>query len=49
MPEYGFPLNHIFLYKDRIFDYLLIRENTGQRKDVFCHNLRKDVLINILY
>ena len=46
MTEYSFPLNHIFLYKDRIFDYLLIRENTGQRKDVFC---RKDVLINILY
>ena len=34
MPEHGFSLTHIFLYKDRI-DSALIRENMGQRKPVF--------------
>ena len=35
MPEYGFSLTRIFLYKDRIYNYVLIREDTGQRKPVF--------------
>ena len=35
MPEYGFPPTHIFLYKDRRDDFVLIREYTGQIKPVF--------------
>ena len=35
MPEYGFSLTRIFLYKDRIYDYVLTREDMGQRKPVF--------------
>ena len=40
MPEYRFSLTRFFLYKDRIYDFVLIRENTDQRKLVFWHNLR---------
>ena len=35
MPEYGFSLIHIFPYYDRIVNFFLIPENTGQRKPVF--------------
>ena len=35
MPEYGFSLTCIFPYKDRIYDYVLIRGDTGQKKPVF--------------
>ena len=35
MPEYRFSLTRIFPYKDKIYDYVLIREDTGQRKPVF--------------
>ena len=35
MPEYGFSLTCIFRYKDRIYDYVLIRGDTGQKKPVF--------------
>ena len=38
MPEYGFSLVHIFPYKDRIKDFILIQENTGQKKAVFRHS-----------
>ena len=44
MPEYGFSLNRIFPYKDRIYDYVLIREDTGQRKPVFWNFLRSENL-----
>ena len=40
MPEYRFSLTRFFLYKDRIYDFVLIRENTDQRKLVFWYNLR---------
>ena len=30
MPDYEFSLTPIFLYKERIKDSVLIRENTGQ-------------------
>ena len=30
MPEEEFSLTHIFPYKDRIIDYVLIQENTGK-------------------
>ena len=40
MPEYGyFSLTHIFPYKDRIGDSFFTRENAGQRKPTFWHNL----------
>ena len=32
MWKYEFSLIHIFLYKDRIYDFVLVRENTGQWK-----------------
>ena len=35
MLEYGFSLTGIFPYKDRLFDFVLIRENSGQRKPIF--------------
>ena len=35
MPEYGFSLTCIFRYKDRIYDDVLIRGDTGQKKPVF--------------
>ena len=37
MPEHEFPLIRIFLYMDRIYDSVLVRENTGHRKPVFLH------------
>ena len=36
--------NLYFPFKDRIYDSVLIRENTGQRKPVFCHLLRSVIL-----
>ena len=35
MQEHGFTLTRIFPYKDRIYDFVLIREDTGQWKPVF--------------
>ena len=39
MREYGFSLIRILAYKDRIYDSILIRENTGQQNPVFSHIL----------
>ena len=39
MREYGFLLTLIFPYKERIIDSVLVRENTGQWRPVFLHNL----------
>ena len=39
MRECGFSLISIFPYKDRIYNSVLIRENTGQWKPVFLHIL----------
>ena len=44
MPEYGFPLIHIFPYKDRIYDYVPLQGSTGQRKPVFRNILRSENL-----
>ena len=44
MPEYGFFLTCISPYKDRIYDYVLTREETGQRKPVYCNILRSGSL-----
>ena len=43
MPEYGLSLTHVFVYKNELFDSVLIRENMGQRK----HNT--DILHTVLY
>ena len=40
--EYGFSLTRIFPYKDRMIDFVLIWEYTGQRNPLFWHNLRSD-------
>ena len=40
MSEYRFSLTRIFPYKDRIEDFVLIRENAGQKKLVFWYILR---------
>ena len=37
MPQCGFSLTRIFPYKGRIVDFVLIKENTLQRKPVFRH------------
>ena len=50
MPEYGFCLNRIFPYKDRIVNSVLIKENTGQRKPVFWHislSVKFDSYVNL--
>ena len=39
MPEHEFSLTRLFRYKDRIYDSVLIRENTSQRKPEFSHIL----------
>ena len=39
MREYGLSLTRVLPYKDKILDFLLIRENTGQWKPVFLHIL----------
>ena len=36
MPECGFSLTGIFVYKDRIVDSVLIWESTGRRKLLLC-------------
>ena len=35
--EYGVPLICIFPYKDRIYNSVLMRENTGQITSLFCN------------
>ena len=45
MREYEFSLTRIHPYKDRIWDSVLIRENTGQWKPVFSHILCSDIPI----
>ena len=42
MPEYGLSLTRVFVYKNKLFDSVLIRENMGQRK----HNT--DILHTVL-
>ena len=46
MREYGFSLTHIFPYKDRTYDSVLMRESTGKRKPVFWHNLHSSYSIS---
>ena len=45
IPEYGFSLSCVFLYRGRIKDSVLIRENTSQRKPVFWNILRSDTFM----
>ena len=47
MQECGFLRTRILLYKERIVDSVLIRENTGQWKPVFSHVLCSDGLQQI--
>ena len=44
MPKYKFSLAGIFPYKTRIYDSVLIRENTGQKKTVYWHILQSAVV-----
>ena len=37
MREYGFSLTRILPYKDKIVDFVLIRENSGQWKPLFSY------------
>ena len=46
MSGYGLPLTRIFPNKNRIEDSVLIWENTGQRKLVFCHILHSVTIYN---
>ena len=43
MREYGFSLTRILPYKDKIYDSVPLRENTGQSKHVFSHILCNEV------
>ena len=49
MPEYGFFLTLIFLFKDRIFDFVLIQKNTGQGKSVLWHILHSPFPSTIMF
>ena len=42
MPEYGFSLTRIFLYKAIIVDFVLIQENMGTRKPILSQILHSD-------
>ena len=47
MLEYGFPLNHIFQHKAEL-KFVLVQENTYQRKPVIWHTLRsKDKFLQL--
>ena len=43
MREYGFSLTRILPNKDKIYDFILIRENMGQLKPVLSHILCSSV------
>ena len=47
IPEFGFYLNHVFPYKDRII--YSVTENTSLRKPVFSHILRSVSMKKIYY
>ena len=42
MSEYGFSLTRLFPNKNKIYDSILIRENTDQIKPVLSHILVKE-------
>ena len=44
MSKYKFSLAGIFPYKTRIYDSVLIRENTGQKKTVYWHILQSAIV-----
>ena len=44
MPEHELPLTCIFLYKDIIFDSVLVWNNISQRKPVFWYILATDTV-----
>ena len=44
MPAHGLSLTCIFLYKDIIFDSVLVWNNIGQRKPVFWYILATDTV-----
>ena len=45
MQEYGFSLTRILPYRDKIYDFVLMWENTGQWKPVFSHILCSVIVI----
>lgn len=49
IPEHEFSLNRMFRYIDRIYDSILIQENTSHRKLVFSHILRSHGFIHVLF
>ena len=48
MPGCGFSVTRIFLYKDKIVDFILMRENTGQRKPIFWYIIRRGFVVTLL-
>ena len=46
MREYGFSVTFILPYNDTIYDFVLIRENTGHWKPVFLHILCNELSSN---
>ena len=50
MAEYGFSLTRIFPYQDRIVDYVLKKERTGQGKPVFTQRrCNTNILAHLLW
>ena len=43
MREYRFSLTRVFLYKDRIYDFVLIQENTGQWKPIYAAMINQKI------
>ena len=49
MQGYGFSMTRILPYKDKIYNFVLTRENTGQWKPVFSHILCSDIFNSFHY
>ena len=49
MREYGFSVTFILPYNDTIYDFVLIRENTGHWKPVFLHILCNELSSNFFW
>ena len=49
MREYGFSVTCVLPYNDTIYDFVLIRENTGHWKPVFLHILCSELSSNFFF
>ena len=48
MPGHGFSLIRVYPYKDRLEEYVLIRENKGQRKHSILANFTQYIVLEYI-